>query len=108
MITVRLPGFHPDGITIGTRRGRVLVIVADNYNDNDDGAGHFERRISFGYDADMAAIRAEFNGDLLRVTVPRRWMFGPSQMGFRNSVGPGTGGAPTRPVVQEPGEMSAV
>ncbi|KAG8736046.1 hypothetical protein FRC10_009860 [Ceratobasidium sp. 414] len=75
-ITVRLPGLHPDGITIGTRRGRVLVIVADNYNDNDDGAGHFERRISFGYDADMANIRAEFNGDMLRVTVPRRAMFG--------------------------------
>ncbi|KAG8783355.1 hypothetical protein FRC12_019832 [Ceratobasidium sp. 428] len=79
-ITVRLPGFHPDGITIGTRRGRVLVIVADNYNDNDDGAGHFERRISFGYDADMANIRAEFNGDVLRVTVPRRAMFGLSMI----------------------------
>jgi hypothetical protein len=72
-------------------------------------AGHFERRISFGYDADMATIRAEFNGDLLRVTIPRRWMFNPSQMGLRNSVGPGTGsGVPARPVVQEPGEMSAV
>ncbi|QRV97164.1 heat shock protein HSP20 family protein [Ceratobasidium sp. AG-Ba] len=76
VITVRLPGFHPDGITIGTRRGRVLVIVADNYNDGDEGAGHFERRISFGYDADMANIRAEFNGDMLKVTVPRRAMFG--------------------------------
>lgn len=107
VISVRLPRFHPDGITIGTRRGRVLVIVADNYNDNDDG-GHFERRISFGYDADMAAIRAEFNGDMLRVTVPRRWMFGPTPMGIRNSVGPGLGGPPARPVVQEPGQMSAV
>ncbi|KAG9110751.1 hypothetical protein FRC07_008160, partial [Ceratobasidium sp. 392] len=80
-ITVRLPGFNPDGITIGTRRGRVLVIVADNYNDGDDGAGHFERRISFGYDADMANIRAEFNGDMLRVTVPRRAMFGLMSLG---------------------------
>ncbi|KAJ1299894.1 hypothetical protein OPQ81_005014 [Rhizoctonia solani] len=75
LISVRLPGFTPDGITVGTRRGRVLMIVADNYNDDD--GGHFERRISFGYDADMAAIRAEFNGDMLRVTVPRRWIFGP-------------------------------
>ncbi|KAF8595628.1 hypothetical protein BDV93DRAFT_456400, partial [Ceratobasidium sp. AG-I] len=88
-----LPGFHPDGITIGTRRGRVLVIVADNYTDNDDG-GHFERRISFGYDADMTSIRAEFNGDLLRVTVPRRWMFGP------NGIPPM--GHLTRPSVEEP------
>ncbi|CAE7180359.1 unnamed protein product [Rhizoctonia solani] len=37
VISVRLPGFAPDGITVGTRRGRVLMIVADNYNDDDGG-----------------------------------------------------------------------
>ncbi|KAL5632294.1 hypothetical protein ACGC1H_000338 [Rhizoctonia solani] len=45
VISVRLPGFAPDGITVGTRRGRVLMIVADNYNDDD--GGEF-RLASFG------------------------------------------------------------
>jgi hypothetical protein len=70
-----------------------------------DLAGHFERRISFGYDADMAAIRAEFNGDLLRVTVPRRWMFGPALMMPRSMGGTG-GGSATRPTVENPNDMS--
>ena len=35
-------------------------------------AGHFERRISFGYDADLTQVRAEFDGEHLRITVPRR------------------------------------
>ncbi|KAG8742141.1 hypothetical protein FRC11_014486, partial [Ceratobasidium sp. 423] len=105
VISVRLPGFAPDGITVGTRRGRVLMIVADNYNDDD--GGHFERRISFGYDADMAAIRAEFNGDMLRVTVPRRWMFGPVGMmvGRSSTIGYGPGAKPT---VEQPTNRSAV
>lgn len=34
--------------------------------------GHFERRISFGYDADLSQVRAEFNGEMLLVIVPRR------------------------------------
>jgi hypothetical protein len=34
--------------------------------------GHFERRISFGYDADLGHVRAEFDGDMLHITVPRR------------------------------------
>ena len=34
--------------------------------------GHFERRISFGYDADLARVRAEFDGEHLRVIVPRK------------------------------------
>ncbi|CAE6429806.1 unnamed protein product [Rhizoctonia solani] len=104
VISVRLPGFAPDGITVGTRRGRVLMIVADNYNDDD--GGHFERRISFGYDADMAAIRAEFNGDLLRVTVPRRWMFGPMGMvGRSTTIGHGPG---TKPSIEQPTSRAAV
>lgn len=35
-------------------------------------AGHFERRISFGYDADLSHVRAEFDGEHLRVLVPRK------------------------------------
>jgi HSP20 family molecular chaperone IbpA len=37
--------------------------------------GHFERRISFGYDADLSQVRAEFDGEILRVIVPRRTPF---------------------------------
>lgn len=37
--------------------------------------GHFERRISFGYDADLVGVRAEFDGDMLRIVVPRRQGF---------------------------------
>lgn len=33
--------------------------------------GHFERRISFGHDADVVQIRAEFDGEMLRVYIPR-------------------------------------
>ena len=33
---------------------------------------HFERRIAFGYDADLVQVRAEFDGEMLRVAVPRR------------------------------------
>ena len=34
--------------------------------------GHFERRISFGYDADLAHVRADFDGLMLCIMVPRR------------------------------------
>ena len=34
--------------------------------------GHFERRIAFGHDADLMQVRAEFDGEMLRVRIPRR------------------------------------
>lgn len=34
--------------------------------------GHFERRVSFGYDAELSQVRAEFDGEMLRIVVPRR------------------------------------
>lgn len=34
--------------------------------------GLFERRISFGYDADLAQVRADFDGLMLHIMVPRR------------------------------------
>ncbi|QRW23808.1 hypothetical protein RhiXN_10132 [Rhizoctonia solani] len=88
VISVRLPGFAPDGITVG----------------------HFERRISFGYDADVAAIRAEFNGDLLRVTVSRRWILGPmGTIGRSTTIGHGPGpGTGTRPAVEQPSNKPLV
>ncbi|KAH7920714.1 hypothetical protein BV22DRAFT_1020725 [Leucogyrophana mollusca] len=68
-LIVRLPGFRRDGITLATRRRRILHVVADSW---EPGGGHFERRVSFGYDADLAQVRAEFDGELLRIIVPRR------------------------------------
>ncbi|KIP06504.1 hypothetical protein PHLGIDRAFT_72607 [Phlebiopsis gigantea 11061_1 CR5-6] len=68
-LIVRLPGYRRDSITLSTRRRRILHVVADSW---EPGGGHFERRISFGYDADLVQVRAEFDGELLRIIVPRR------------------------------------
>ncbi|KAF5357381.1 hypothetical protein D9758_005838 [Tetrapyrgos nigripes] len=68
-LNVRLPGFKRDGITLATKRRRILHVVADSW---ENGGGHFERRISFGYDADLAQVRAEFDGEMLRIIIPRR------------------------------------
>ncbi|KAJ7045890.1 hypothetical protein C8F04DRAFT_939727 [Mycena alexandri] len=68
-LIVRLPGFKRDGITLATKKRRILHVVADSW---EEGGGHFERRISFGYDADLAQVRAEFDGELLRIIIPRR------------------------------------
>ncbi|KAF7306977.1 CBS-domain-containing protein [Mycena indigotica] len=68
-LIVRLPGFKRDGITLATKKRRILHLVADSW---EAGGGHFERRISFGYDADLSQVRAEFDGELLRVVIPRR------------------------------------
>ncbi|KAK7473130.1 hypothetical protein VKT23_001231 [Stygiomarasmius scandens] len=68
-LNVRLPGFKRDGITLATKRRRILHVVADSW---ENGGGHFERRISFGYDADLVQVRAEFDGEMLKVVVPRR------------------------------------
>jgi HSP20 family molecular chaperone IbpA len=56
---------------MGARRRYVNVYNPINIKTN-VGAGHFERRISFGYDADLSHVRAEFDGEILRVIVPRR------------------------------------
>lgn len=78
--------------TLATKRRRILHVVADSWPDSDPSplgssssngepstprtGGHFERRISFGYDADLVGVRAEFDGDMLRIVVPRRQGFG--------------------------------
>ncbi|KAF9059577.1 hypothetical protein BDP27DRAFT_1198416, partial [Rhodocollybia butyracea] len=72
-LNIRLPGFKRDGITLATKRRRILHVVADSWPDPDPNSrGHFERRISFGYDADLVGVRAEFDGEMLRIVVPRR------------------------------------
>jgi HSP20 family molecular chaperone IbpA len=76
-LSIHLPSFHRDEITVSLRKHRVLHIVADRFltlssvlhNSEDE---HFEKRISFGYDADMRGVRADFSEGVLRVTVPRR------------------------------------
>jgi len=68
-LVVRLPGYRRDSITLSTRKRRILHLVADSWEPE---GGHFERRISFGYDAELSQIRAEFDGDFLKVIVPRR------------------------------------
>ncbi|KAF5386065.1 hypothetical protein D9615_002584 [Tricholomella constricta] len=68
-LVVRLPGFQRDGITLAMKRRRILHVVADCW---ENGGGHFERRISFGYDADLVQVRAEFDGEMLRISIPRR------------------------------------
>ncbi|KAI5120662.1 hypothetical protein M0805_007999 [Coniferiporia weirii] len=68
-LIVRLPGYRRDCIMLSTRRRRILHIAADSW---EAGGGHFERRISFGYDADLTLVRAEFDGEHLRVLVPRK------------------------------------
>lgn len=76
-LSIHLPLFHRDEITLSLRKHRVLHVVADKFltvsnvlhNTEDE---HFEKRISFGYDADMRGVRADFSDGILRVTVPRR------------------------------------
>ncbi|KAJ7141399.1 hypothetical protein C8R44DRAFT_604424 [Mycena epipterygia] len=82
-LIVRLPGFKRDGITLATKKRRILHVVADSWEP--ESGGHFERRISFGYDADLAQVRAEFDGELLRVVIPRRM---PAAMGVQAMVPP--------------------
>jgi HSP20 family molecular chaperone IbpA len=57
-------------------RGHLVVVCIGYHCDtmltDASYAGHFERRVSFGYDADLSQVRAEFDGDALRVTIPRR------------------------------------
>ncbi|CAE7122792.1 unnamed protein product [Rhizoctonia solani] len=86
-----MPHFDHSSITVATRRGRLLVIAADRWDYEpaplsldpamipNSQPAHFERRITFGWDADMTRIRAEFDGVTLHVTVPRRLFPGPQR-----------------------------
>ena len=60
---IRLPGFRRDAITLATKRRRILHVVADSWEEEGrrGGAGHFERRISFGWDADLEKVRNDLN-----------------------------------------------
>ncbi|KAG9079320.1 hypothetical protein FS749_008608 [Ceratobasidium sp. UAMH 11750] len=97
-----MPHFHHSSITVATRRGRLLVIAADRWDTEPapfsldattrPPPAHFERRITFGWDADMTRIRAEFDGQVLHVSVPRRQIS--SAMGFLPRPNPNRASAP--------------
>jgi HSP20 family molecular chaperone IbpA len=99
VLEASLPGYQRDEITLSTRKKRILHVVADGFVSGGGETqvtlhvsnfflmfcqGHFERRVSFGYDAEMSRVRAEFNGSTLRITVPRR----PTPQTFAASLGP--------------------
>lgn len=69
ILKTKLPGFSLDGITLATKHHRQLVIVADKWDESN--GGHFERRVTFGEDANLRCTRANFDGTLLKITVPR-------------------------------------
>ena len=92
ILTTFLPGYQRDEIAPSTRKRRVLHVVADPFISS-RGTGHFERRISFGYDANMAHIRAEFNGGVLKIIVPRRpTVSAPAEHGAKIGLGCGQPG----------------
>jgi len=68
-LLISLPGFSREDITLTTKKGRILLIVADSWAPE---GGHYERRVSFGYDADLTHIRADFDGDTMKIIIPRR------------------------------------
>ncbi|KLO18331.1 hypothetical protein SCHPADRAFT_819969 [Schizopora paradoxa] len=68
-LIARLPGFQRDCIMVSTRKKRTLHIAADSWA---PGGGHFEKRVTFDYDADLTRVRAEFDGEHLRIIVPRK------------------------------------
>ncbi|KAF8745896.1 small heat shock protein (HSP20) family, partial [Rhizoctonia solani] len=86
LLSCRMPHFDHSSITVATRRGRLLVITADRWDTiepaplsldpalipNPPQPAHFERRITFGWDAEMGRIRAGFDGVTLHITIPRR------------------------------------
>lgn len=73
VLITRLPGFSLDCITLATKQHsqhRTLHIVADKWDI--EGGGHFERRITFpDKECDLKNVKAEFDGNTLRVYVPR-------------------------------------
>lgn len=71
-VIIHMPGFDSDAITLtlkGTGR-RTLHVLANRWDS--DKTERFERRITFGIDADLSLIRARFEDDHLYVNVPRK------------------------------------
>ncbi|WFD23972.1 hypothetical protein MEQU1_002667 [Malassezia equina] len=69
-VTISIPGVSIDGLTLAMKgpHRRTLHVMANRW-DSDE---HFERRITFGPDADMSSIRARFEDGHLYVDVLRK------------------------------------
>ncbi|WFD27855.1 hypothetical protein MNAN1_002861 [Malassezia nana] len=69
-VTIHIPGVSIDGLTLAMKgpHRRTLHVMANRW-DSDE---HFERRITFAPDADMASIRARFEDGHLYVDVYRK------------------------------------
>lgn len=88
-VTIHIPGVSIDGLTLAMKghHRRTLHVMANRW-DSDE---HFERRITFGPDADMSSIRARFEDGHLFVDVLRKGamaeMSASSQSSALNHVG---------------------
>lgn len=69
-VTISIPGVSIDGLTLAMKgpHRRTLHVMANRW-DSDE---HFERRITFGPDADMSSIHARFEDGHLYVDVLRK------------------------------------
>ncbi|KZT53536.1 hypothetical protein CALCODRAFT_511327 [Calocera cornea HHB12733] len=86
-LSLYLPQFSPDWITIAQRKGNSLLIVGDNYESD----GHYEWQIPFGPDARMDTLRAKFNSEHLEITVARGGPPQPQNGGQGGPMGLGMG-----------------
>ncbi|WFD41389.1 hypothetical protein MPSI1_000016 [Malassezia psittaci] len=71
-LSLNVPHFSLEGITVATKgfNRRTLYILATRWDNGEN--EFFERRVTFGADADMTAIRARFDGEHLHVEIPRK------------------------------------
>ncbi|KAG8903603.1 hypothetical protein FRB99_002954 [Tulasnella sp. 403] len=99
LLHIKLPGFSHSNLLISARRDRSLLISADKFDDEvyrppssqhpvdpqpsrstrpptppepERAAGHFERCVQFGPDAEPSKATAHFDGETLVVIVPKR------------------------------------
>ncbi|PWN88108.1 hypothetical protein FA10DRAFT_154716 [Acaromyces ingoldii] len=70
MLKTTLPGFELEAITLATQHHRQLLIVADKWDEEQ--GGHFERRVTFGSDVNLRGTRAQFDGNVLYIQVPKK------------------------------------
>ncbi|WFC97311.1 hypothetical protein MYAM1_000021 [Malassezia yamatoensis] len=76
-LSLHVPHFSLEGITVATKgfNRRTLYIIATRWDNGEN--EFFERRVTFGADADMTAIHARFDGEHLHVEIPRKFWIHP-------------------------------
>lgn len=68
-LTIDMPGFDPEGISVAWDDG-VLNVAAEHYDDDRGFEKTFHRRFRFPKQIDDDAIVAEYNNGVLEVTLP--------------------------------------